>query len=851
MFKNIVFFENTNKIHLWETIDGKTSHIIDDYHNIVYTPDIRGNVKDIYGTSHKSMEIDSKKIKDLKEKGMVFAESDLDPRVKYLQKRYANQKVDAHKSDFNIAYMDIETETDGTFPKAGDAKFPINLITVKLSKNEKVYTFGTQMYTGEHRELFNYYDYCENEKLMLINFVSWFRKAKVDIITGWNVENFDIVYIINRIINVFGKEDGTKLASKLSPINKIVKKKRQTSFGQDTEIWDIKGITILDYLAFFKDPKFCPKIQESYTLQYIGKKFAGEGKVEYEGTIQDLYKNDWNLFVEYNIQDVNLVEKIDKKMEFIELGITIAAESLIPIDRIFSAISIIEGYMLKYLHINNMVMPDRKSNKRDWWVDGGYYRCDGEIQNSSDGMSPPIPFYVKGGISRANPGFYKDVMSFDVESMYPHIIMGYNISPETKVTLPKSENGLIKSDVNGVYYKKDKVGILPTIVRVVFDERKKFKMKMFEHEKGSEKYNKYNRLQGTRKILINAMYGVLILEYFHFYDVDNARAITRGARQLIRYLSSSAINYMKSQEFADICGQTFNKVPKMMKKNPLTLIDTDSSYLTFEEVKDYYAPEMSVMDFCLKMQEIMEKYFLDKLEERYESRGLKNNINFKREGIITKQMVVAKKRYIVELLQKEKTIYHEPTLDFTGVEIKRSSTPVFCKNELINIVQDIFDNTDKEKSISYIRDVKRRFMEQSIDGISEFGSVQEYSKWAKPVNFYLENGLSFAKGTPSRNKAAIAYNYLITKYKIPMVPIGDGSKIKFVRLNNQNKFGLDWMAWVGNWPKKFDEWFEVDKEEQFDKTILEPMKRFHEVLGWCDEKTGIQLKKSKLSGMFK
>jgi len=845
MFKNIVYLPNSNKIHLWEVNDGKTTHIIEDYENVVYTPDRLGSYKDIYGTPHKPLVLDRRRIKDLKEKGMVFAESDLDERTKYLQKRYAGQKLDCFKKDFNVAYMDIETETDGTFPKAEHARFPINLITVKLSKTGKVYTFGTQKYTGEHPELFDYYDYCTSEKLMLINFVSWFRKSKVDILTGWNVKAFDLVYIINRIIRVFGQEDGTALCSKLSPVNKIVERKGVNDFGISTKYWEVQGLTVLDYLEIFKDPKFVPKTQESYSLQYIGKKFVHEGKIEYEGTIQDLYKNDWNLFVEYNIQDVNLVEKIDNEMGFIELIMTIASESFIPIDRVFSAIAIIEGYMLKYMHTKNMVMPDRKRGRTDWWVRGGYYKCGDEIQNSSDGKTPPAEGYLKGGICVANAGFYKDVMSFDVESMYPHIIMGYNISPETKVALPKSSEkpNLIKSDLNEVYYRKDIVGVLPTIVKEVFAERKKFKQKMFEYEKGTEKYNKYNRLQGTRKIIINAMYGVCGLEYFHFYDIDNARAVTRGARQLIRYLSAEAVSFIKGERFAKECAEAFGKEPKLMSVNPLTLIDTDSSYLTFEEVKKYYAPDMDIMEFSFKIQDIMERYFLEKLEERYDSRGIKNNINFKREGIITKQMVLSKKHYIVELLQKEKTVYHEPTLDFTGVEIKKSDTPKFCRNELTDIVKNIFDDVNKDENIKLIKDIKKRFMLEPVDNIASVGSVQEYTK-------YVCDGLNFAKSTPMRNKASIAYNYIIKDKKIPMVPIGDGSKVKTIYVNPENKYGVNCIAWVGNWPKEFDDIFQVDRNKQFEKTVLSAVQRLHEVLGWCD-KNGIQLNKSKLSGMFR
>jgi DNA polymerase elongation subunit (family B) len=321
-------------------------------------------------------------------------------------------------------------------------------------------------------------------------------------------------------------------------------------------------MSILDYWDLYDEFTF--EQLESYTLNNVCLHEKVGGKIDLGGHINDAWKRDWNNFVDYNVQDVLLVEKLENKKKFIQLTIKMASDCMIPLEKVMSSVAVIEGLILKELHVNDMVMPDRQKAPKDMWHELQLYRCEDGwprgIQNDPDvdleshvvkrksNVEPFPALYVKGGHVESTPGYYRKVMSFDATSLYPHEIICYNISPETKVFNPTNTEGLIKSRVNGIYYKREE-GIFPKIIKKVFNERKMYKQKMFECEKlmDFEGAEYYDSMQLIRKILLNSIYGVLLSEYFHFYDVDNARAVTRGGRCHIRYVKSCINDYFKHE----------------------------------------------------------------------------------------------------------------------------------------------------------------------------------------------------------------------------------------------------------------------------------------------------------------
>ena len=843
-FASIEYNYKSNKIHLWEYYGGQRVKVEEDFVNECYVqcPHNESTHKDIHGTPMKKrVGVKKQDIEIFKQSGLKVAESDLLPEMKFLHQRYGKKEIKPDYKDYNVCFIDIEIASEGEFPKPEEAKYPINLISVKSSRTGEITTFGSDEYTGGSELIKNYY-HVPDEERMMEKFIRWFRKEKFDIVTGWNVLNFDIAYILQRCINLSGDAELGKL---LSPVNRVRQKRNNE--------WSISGVTVLDYLELYKNFTFDTKV--SYSLQSIGVIEVNEGKLDLDGSINSIWKTNWNQFVEYNIQDVLLVEKIDQKMQFLELAIVFCHQALIPFERIFSSISTIEGYMLHALHDEDLVMPDRRSGVQDWWMQHSMYKVndsDGKvyIQNEppKDKGQLPIDRYVKGGYVEAKPGFYRHVLSFDVTSLYPHMIIQYNISPETKVINPTQaqiDSGtLIQSEINGVWYDKTKQGILPKIVQRIFNERKAFKKEMFNHKKGSPEYGFYDRQQHIRKILINSMYGVLINEFFHFYDIDNARSITRGGRVLIKYLSETTNNW--------ICS-TFHKhgptlfpgsSPQKIEKHITALIDTDSTYVCLDEIKSKYAHQMPFMEFCDIIEPLIENFYERILLIKANKKGMPQCVDFKREGRIIKQFVLAKKKYLTELVQNEDDIFDPPFLKATGVEMKKSDTPLFCREHIEDAVKEIFENQDKDKSLKQIQKIFKQFKKQEVDKIASVSSVGKF-------NDYNTNNINkFKSGTPNHYKASMCTNYLIDKYSLPYMKIAQGSKVKYIRVQDRNEVGNDAIAWIGNYPEEFKEKFKLDYALQFEKTFLGVLSRMWWVLGWQTKGKPIKLTRSKLDSFF-
>ena len=838
-FKNIYYDYKTNKIHLTEVWNGKSVRLVEDFKFSYYVEDNTGqsDIHDVYGKSVKPQVSETREdMQSLKKSGFYLCESDIAPDVKFLQERYAGVKMDSDIDNFNICYIDIELASKEGRWQPEFAEAPINLITVKSSTLGKSFTFGTTEFTKTGSKYVENYAYIPDEVDMLKSFVKWFRKQKFDIVTGWNVKKFDIYYIINRIKII----EGEGLENKLSPINKVTYNKRWDEYN-------IPGIAIIDYMELYKNFTFVNL--PSYSLNAVAKHELGDQKIDLDGQINTIYETNWNKFAEYNVQDVLLVEQLEQEKKFLELTISLCYQALIPLEKVFSSIAVHEGYIMNYLHQNKMVMSDRKKDHIDWWKDGEYYNVKGYLQNTrwEDNEKSFKKGFVKGGHVEANPGFYECNLSYDVESFYPHEIMKNNISPDTKVILPEDRADLIESSINGVFYRKDKKGILPVITQKIFSERKEFKQKMFEANKEGDKVKEkfYDSQQHIRKILINSMYGVLANEGFHYYDVDNARAITRGARVLIRHLSDTVNDYFKNywHKVAHKYLDTDCKEPIL--KDVVCVIDTDSNYINLEEVKAKYAPEMKMLEFATIMDDkVLTPFFKKVLTVYAKNRGIEDIINFKREGIITKQFVLAKKKYITELLANEDKIYDPPLIKYTGVEVVRSDTPIFCQDNIKVVVNNIFATLDKEKTLTILRGIKKDFVKQNVEFISSVSGVKEYEKYKVPIE---KGTLKYKPSTPIHVRASICYNAMIKRQGLDLMPVENGTKIKYIYLEDKNVFNTNVIGYVGKYPENFKEHFNIDYNLQFEKTFLGVINRMFTALEWGP----VLLKQSKMKGFIK
>lgn len=801
MFKNIYFDAATNKMHLWECFDGKTSRDAYDISYEYYVDDLTGQstIKDIYGNPvQKKISKEKFDIRQLKDSGVKCYETDIADETKFLQNRYSGLDMKFNISDFNIAYLDIEIESQDTFPEPDLADYEINLISVEFSKTKEIWTFGNRPYDGLHN-----YVYCDSEERLLERFIQIFRKNKVDIITGWYVKAFDIKYIIKRCQR-YGLE------TKLSPINKIKHNKKYNDYT-------IPGISILDYRELYMNKTFIPDTKESYSLNFIAMTELKEGKLEFEGAIYDLYKTDWQKYVDYNRQDVALVRKLEKKLKLIELTISICYRALIPFEKIFSSIQVITGLILTKLKMKNLVMPDKVMRSGD----------DDEEEDEYD-----------GGYVEAKPGMYQNVISFDVTSMYPHMIMMYNISPETLRIGDFEEvpSDLIRTPVPGTYYLRNKKGILPEIVEEIFKQRMEFKkLKDAAAKAGDkEKMDYYHNQQMTMKILINSIYGVLGNKYFHFYNVKNAEAVTLSGQHLIKYLSNSVNTYFKEYFHKNKKYFPVQSEDNKIKKDVLIYLDTDSNYLCLKEIKEKIAPNENFLDWANKFNEEFFVGFFDKILQMYADQfQVEQLIDFKREKIISKQLILSKKRYVCEVIDDEGKVLNPPKFDVKGIESKRSSHPKFCREKIDEVVKHIFNTEDRDTTIDMLKQIRKDFKSKPIEVIAFPRGVTDYDKYAKDAAYYVKSGgLDYPKHVPIHVRASMNYNYLSELMKLRTVPIANGSKIKFVYTTTRNKLNQNVIGFVGNCPQSLKDMFQVDYDLQFEKSFLDAIQTMFTELGW-------------------
>ena len=802
-----------DKIIAWQTIlddNGKIKRekieekIVHDYYILNDKSD--SSVTDIYGNKAEYKIADNKySLKDLKKTGVKLCEEDLDPAIKWMHKRYEGIEFKTKPEYFNVAYVDIELESGDSFTSSdiNNTVYPINLISMKMTRDGVMHTWGKFPY--ENKE--NYYHH-EDEKELLTAFFTFFRKGKIDVVSGWNVENFDINYLINRA-RLLG------IDVSMSPIGEQYQNKK-------TKYWSIGGVSILDLIRIYRDPKFHPEKLSSYSLQSVAMLELGRGKMEYDGQINDLWKRDWKLYVDYNRLDVDLCWDIEQKKKYIALMISICHNSLIPFEKGFSAIALAEGQLLSFMHEDNMVMPNRDEYK---WAD--------------DEERP-------GGYVEATDGFYEENVSYDFESLYPNLILHSNICKSTLSMHPKNKEGLIKtviSDSDGVYYRKDKKGIIPRIVERNFKERKEFKelKKKYEREGNVELTEYYDLQQMIRKLLLNSLYGVMTLKYFHFYNESMAKTITMGGQHLIQHMRDAANSY-----FSDYFYKNKNYFGNIDEKNRIKkvccLVDTDSLFLNVKPIKDLLAPNDDLIAWVNKFDGEFLTPFFKRVIDLYfiKHYGVESEMNFKLEKIISQMIIFGKKNYAVLTLSNEGIIYKEPKMSVTGFASKRSDRPFFCRKKIDETLNLFFATHDKYKIIDFIRQVKKEFINQPIEDISRPSGITDYDKYAKSFEEYDKNGLKFALHTPIHSRASIVYNYIVEKMKLPNQMIYSGSKMKYIYVYPNNKYRSDVIGYIGNYPEKFKEIFTIDYENQFGKTYLEAIQTLFNAVNWGNINLNVQ-----------
>lgn len=740
----------------------------------------------------------------------------------YGNTNYAYQYIsDTYEDDVNwdmeqikVFTLDIETETEYGFPDIRSANEEVLLITVKDLQQKKVVTFAQTKY-GEYNSqrkdvtMIN----CRDEQQLLKEFMIWWQQNYPDVITGWNTDFFDMPYLIKRV----SRELGEAFAKKFSPWG-IINERNTFIKGNEELHYDISGISQLDYLELYK--KYTYTKQESYRLDYIAQEELGDKKKENPGTdFRDFYTNYWKDFVEYNIHDVELVDQMEDKMRLLELHLTMAYNAKINFEDVYSQVRMWDTIIYNHLRKKNIVIPMKVSN--------------GGKSEQFEGA------YVKDPLI----GQHKWMASFDLNSLYPHLIMQYNISPETltheklSVTVDKLLNKEVDTDyckrrdlaltANGWCYRKDVKGFMPELMEQMYVNRSKFKKQMLkvqqEYEKDkSQKHllkdiSRLNNLQMAMKIALNSAYGAMGNQYFRYFDIRMAEGITTSGQLSIRWMANK-LNAM------------LNKTLKTQDKDFVVAIDTDSIYLTLEELVEKVAKDKDTDGKIKYMDRICEEVIQPFIDQGYQElaeymNAYSQKMVMKREVLADKGIWTAKKRYVLNVHNSEGVQYAKPKVKVMGLEMVKSSTPAVIRDKLRDSLQVILHGTEKDLH-KYVMDFKREFDSMPVEDIAFPRSCNGVKQYAgSPV---------YIKGTPIQVRGALLYNHHLKRLGLDKKyqAIRDGDKIKFVYLRTPNPIQEDVIAFSQQLPKELKLEAYIDYDKQFEKVFLDAMQIVIEPLGW-------------------
>ena len=710
-------------------------------------------------------------------------------------------------------FLDIETKTEYGFPDIKIANEEILLITIKDSKTKQVVTWGTNPFQNVRSDV--EYRCFDSEQRLLKDFIIWWQQNYPDVITGWNTEFFDIPYLVKRI----ERELGETLASKLSPWGYINERKTFIK-GNEGISYDIHGISHLDYLALYK--KFTYSKQESYRLDYIAEQELGENKKENPGdTFKEFYTEHWQKFVEYNIHDVELVEMLDDKMRLLELCLTMAYQAKINYEDVFSQVRMWDAIIYNHLRSKKIVIPSKGFSAKSEQFEGAY-------------VKDPLV------------GPHRWVASFDLNSLYPHLIMQYNISPETltheKISCTVEQ--LLNQEVdtsyahrrdlaltaNGWCYRKDIKGFMPELMEKMYADRSKFKKQMlkvqqnYENDKSQKhllkEISRLNNLQMAMKIALNSAYGAMGNQYFRYFDIRMAEGITTSGQLSIRWMANEFNKYM-------------NKIMKTEGKDYVIAIDTDSIYLTMEDLVEHTCKGKTDDQKIKYMDRVCEEIFQPFIDNTYQKladymNAYSQKMQMKREVLADKAIWTAKKRYILNVHNSEGVQFAKPKLKVMGLEMVKSSTPAIIRDKLKDSISVILQG-DQSKLHSYIEDFRKEFRQLPVEDIA-------FPRGVNGMNTYKGSPI-YAKGTPIHVRGSLLFNHhckrlgLDKKYQA----IRDGDKIKFVYVRKPNPFQEDVISFPQELPKEFNLHSYVDYDLQFEKVFLDAMQTVIEPLGWKTE----------------
>jgi len=814
-----IWYDNYKKnFHLW---DDKKGYQVIPYKPYAYVKHSNGTHVSLYGDRLK-------KVFDYDKEDPHLFESDVPPTTRFLVDQYTNS--DDSSEGHRMIFIDIEVEVTDGFPDAQRASNTITAITMWDKLSDTYYTYVTD----PKKQIKNYtennvvVELFTTEYEMLNKFYQKYMEIKPTIISGWNTDFFDIPYLYNRAVRVLGKS----VAGLLSPISEV-------KWNEYKGRYVIAGVSCLDYLSLYK--KFSFIQQSSYRLDYIGEVEVGMKKIEYEGTLNDLYENELQKFIDYNIRDVKILVDLDKKLNYIEIARGVAHLGHIPYEDVYMSSRYLEGAILVYLKKMSIVAPNRppRPKKLDDDKFAGAY------------------------VQRPQKGKHDWVYDLDITSMYPSVIRSLNISPETKVgkvegwdaekfidknnkkTYTITDKGgkemgkFTESELqtyfnqaevsvasNGVMYRTDKQGLIPALLTKWFNERVEMRklVKKFHEQGDKEKEEYFDRRQYLQKIILNSLYGVLGLPVFRFYDLDNAEATTLTGQQLIKF-SKRITNHFYNNELGT-------------NEDYVIYIDTDSIFASAVPlVKKRFPKEklsdtmmtQRIMEICSEVQDYLNKSY-DYFAKKFLNID-KHVFDIKQEVVAKTGLFITKKRYGLKIINDAGRKVNK--IHVKGLDTVRSNFAVAMKKLLSSVLEDILSDVPKEQIDERISKFKRNMHMLHYDVMANPIGVKGIQKYTEETD---ETFSTFKKGAPVHVKSAINYNSLLQhwyegrKYE----KISNGTKIKWVYLK-ENEFGFDTIAYKGyEDPPQILELIKthIDHSKMYEQAMSKKLGMFYEAMSW-------------------
>jgi len=822
MYQNIHYDRKSNTMHVW---DDKFGHQTFRYKKYAYVKNKIGTSVSLYGDKLK-------RVTDWDPEQPELFESDVNPEIRVLVDNYTGS--DEPSEGHRVMIFDIEVEVTNGFPDINKAENKITAIGFNDSLLDKYYCYVLDE-TGKLNDDFDddvIVESFSNEYDLLHQFFIKYKEIQPTILTGWNVEFFDITYLYNRAQQIVGQT----IANFLSPVGIV-------HWSEFVKRYKIAGVSVLDYLGLYK--RFTFSEQPSYRLDAIGDYEVGEKKVAYEGTLNELYENDLKKFVEYNIQDVRLIKKLDDKLDFIGIARGLAHLGHVPYENVFMSSRYLEGAILVYLKKNNIVAPN-KPKKFD---------------------RSKLEKFVGAYVQEPQRGKHDWVYDLDITSMYPSCIMSLNISPETKLGkiegwnpsefLNKNnkktysithntkvlgkytetelkrmlDNEEVGVATNGVMYRSDKDGLLPALLRKWFDERVEYRKlsKKFYDEGDIAKSEYFDRRQYLQKVLLNSLYGVLGLPVFRFYDLDNAEAVTYTGQSLIKFTKKIA-NSFYNKELGDT-------------KDHCIYIDTDSVFYSATPIVKKRFPDLDVKNIDKMSKAILNiadevQLYLNQGYDYFAKKFCnldKHRFDIKQEVIAKSSLFVTKKRYALKIINDNGKKVDKMMVK--GLDTVRSSFPTAMREMLSKVLEDIMMDVPKHTLDKFIINFKDSMKLMEFDKIAIPTSVKGITKYYNPDAQIFK---SYKLGTPIHVKSSIIYNdflkynKLLNKYNL----IANGEKIKWIYLK-QNPLGLKTIAYKGyEDPPEILDFIRqfINPNKLYKQALHKKIMMLYQALGW-DEPT--------------